>query len=255
MKKLFVAFLIFSPAFAFASVRINEIAWMGDATSAYNEWIELYNDGDTEQNFSGWTINTEDGKFAITLSKTIQPKGYFLLEHIKADATPSTASDVLSYTGGYFNNDGGIILLLKNGDTEVQRIDAKSKWPAGNADKAKGETMQLNGTSWITASATKKAKNGTVETNSVSSGDENNDLTEGSAPAISLDASAHSSPLPLSDFSQKQEVYISAGRNRIVSVGSPVVFELYAVDAKGAKIKDISSVWSFGDGSQTVSYV
>ena len=250
MKKLFVAFLLFAPAFVFADVRINEIAWMGDATSAYNEWIELYNDGDTEQNLSGWTINTEDGKFSISLSKTIQPKGYFLLEHVKTDATPSTASDVLSYTGGYFNNDGGIILLLKNGDTEVQKIDAKSKWPAGNADKAKGETMQLNGTSWITASATKKAKNGTVETNPVSSGDENNNLTEGSAPAISLDASAHASPLSLSDFSQKQEIYISAGRNRIVSVGSPVTFEAYAIDAKGSKIKDVSSVWSFGDGSQ-----
>jgi hypothetical protein len=251
MKKIIFAIFVFMPSAAFANVQINEVAWMGDATSAYNEWIELYNDGDTAEDLSGWSIVTTDGKFSIILSKTIQPKGYFLLEHVKADAAKSTASDVLSYTGTYFNNEGGIILLLKHGDMETDKIDASEKWPAGNSDKAKEETMQRNGEKWITAPSTKGTENKTSDTSSETTDATTDTTNTDTAPySSSLDTSAHMSPLPLSDFSEKQELYISAGRNRIVSAGNPVIFEAYAIDSKGTKSQNISATWSFGDGSQ-----
>jgi len=251
MKKIILVGLLLVPSFVFANVRINEVAWMGDTVSSYNEWIELYNDNDTVQDLSGWTIVTTDGKFSISLSKTIQPKGYFLLEHVKADAEKSTASDTVSYTGTYFNNNGGIILLLKNGDVEIDRIDAMEKWPAGNIDKTKEETMQWDGSKWVTASATKKtvyvAGSEISETATTAPNDTSDPTTSYTS---SLDTSAHISPLSLSDFSQKQELYISAGRNRITAVGSPVVFEAFAIDAKGVKSPGITSTWSFGDGTQ-----
>ncbi|MFA5830400.1 MAG: lamin tail domain-containing protein [Candidatus Paceibacterota bacterium] len=255
MKKIiFVAVLLLVPNFVSANVRINEVAWMGDSLSAYNEWIELYNDGDAEQNLSGWAIVTTDGKFSAALSKTIQPKGYFLLEHVKADATKSTASDVLSYTGTYFNNNGGIILLLKNGDIEIDKIDATEKWAAGNPDKSKEQTMQRDESEWVTAPATKKTAyvpgSALSDTTTDTTTDTNNDTALTSSSSRTFDTSAHVSPLSLSDFSQKQELYISAGRNRIVSVGSPILFEAYAVDAKGEKSQNISAAWSFGDGAQ-----
>jgi hypothetical protein len=225
---------------------------MGDSLSTYNEWIELYNDGDMEQNLSGWTIGTTDGKFSAALSKTIQPKGYFLLEHVKADAAKSTASDVLSYTGTYFNNNGGIILQLKNGDIEIDTIDAMEKWPAGNPDKSKEQTMQWDGSKWVTAPATKKTAyvSGSALSDMVTDSTTDTNTDTPSSHLSASDTSAHVSPLPLSNFSQKQELYISAGRNRTVAVGNPVIFEAYAIDAKGVKVQNVSSVWSFGDGAQ-----
>jgi hypothetical protein len=39
--------VLFLPVYAFATVKINEVAWMGTAASQYSEWIELYNDGES----------------------------------------------------------------------------------------------------------------------------------------------------------------------------------------------------------------
>ncbi|MEZ4195085.1 MAG: hypothetical protein R3B53_01670 [Candidatus Paceibacterota bacterium] len=50
MQKLlrhFCLIIILLPLPTLAAVTINEVAWMGDSTSANHEWIELYNSGDT----------------------------------------------------------------------------------------------------------------------------------------------------------------------------------------------------------------
>jgi len=214
---------------------------MGDSVSAYGEWMELYNDGASSEDLSGWTISTSDGKFLINLSKTIPSKGYMLLQHIKADATPSTESNILSYTGIYFNNSGGIVLVLKNGATEVQKIDTLEKWPAG--DNTTKETMQWSGTEWITAVGTPKAVNSTINTEDAETTANISDEEDETSDAPS--ASAHTSPLPLSTFSEKQTLTISAGRERTVPAGNPVPFELYNSIAGASSL---SAEWSFGDG-------
>jgi hypothetical protein len=58
-------------------VVINEIAWMGTATSANDEWIELYNASSTAISLTDWTLSASDGTPDITLSGTIASKSYF----------------------------------------------------------------------------------------------------------------------------------------------------------------------------------
>jgi hypothetical protein len=114
--------------------------------------------------------------------------------------------------------------------------------------------MQWDGGNWITAEATPRIANRTVDTSGASeTGDASNSGTSetDSSSSSSFDTSAHVSPFPLSEFTQKQELFISAGRDRIVAAGNPVSFEAFAVDAKGVKNPGISAVWSFGDGSQS----
>jgi hypothetical protein len=262
MKKIIFAGLLLAPSFVFADVRINEVAWMGDITSPDHEWIELYNDSDVLQDLSGWklmaydTTETTKEKFSIALTGVISAKGYFLVERKRSasDTAPYLASDFTTVSFSLVN--GGETLLLKSdGDSKIDEVRSsfKTKWEKG--DNVTKETMQWNGAKWITATATPRAENKTADTSATNTTDDTNtdtttDTAQTSSPGTTLDTSAHVSPLPLSDFSQKQELYISAGRNRIVSVGSPVAFEAFAIDAKGVRSQNIASVWSFGDGAQ-----
>ena len=264
MKKIIFIGLLFAPTLVFANVRISEVAWMGDSVSSDHEWIELYNDGDSSQDLSGWKLSATDSgddtkqKFSISLTGMISGKGYFLIESKRSskDTAPYLASDFTGISFSLVN--GGETLWLKNsGGSQIDEVRSpfKTKWEKGNNDTK--ETMQWNGIGWIAAPATPRKENETIDTSvsdtSTGSGDtktDTSDTDKTTSPSSTLDTSAHVSPLPLSDFSQKQELYISAGRNRIVSAGSPVLFEAYAVDAKGVKTPGISSVWSFGDGGQ-----
>jgi hypothetical protein len=260
MKKLIFGVLLFAPALTFANVRINEVAWMGDLVSSDHEWVELYNDADMAQNLSGWkligtdTVDDAKEKFSISLSGTISPKGFFLVERKRSsiDTAPYLSSDFTTVTFSLLNT--GETLWLKN--TEEGKIDEvrsfATKWPAGN--NTTKETMQKNGAEWITAPATPRKINETVDTTAsdTTATDTTTDTSDtATSHSSALDTSSHVSPLPLSDFSQKQELYISAGRNRIMAVGGLVSFEVFAVDSKGTKPQGIASVWSFGDGSQT----
>ena len=272
MKKIIFIGLLFAPTLVFANVRINEIAWMGMSAELNNdEWVELYNDSDTPQDVTGWTLSP----FKITkpsngkLSGVIAPHGYFLLERTDDTSVPDPIKADAIYTGAMV--DGGEVLTLNDLNGKVDSVDVniegtdKKCWPAGNLTTR--ETMQWSNGKWITAPRTPKAENGSVDTGNggnckttttttdTSDTSDTSDTTSDTSdktisPSSTLDTSAHVSPLPLSVFSQKQELYISAGRNRIVSAGSPVLFEAYAVDAKGTKAPGISSVWSFGDGGQ-----
>lgn len=252
MKQIILAVLglLCVPGFALASVRVNEVAWMGTSVSSSNEWVELYNDGDVPTPLSGLTLLAEGvGKLSVPLSGNIAPKSFFLLERTNDDTVPGILADQI-YTGALGNS--GETLVLKDGQgTEMQRINTPSGWTAG--DNTTKETMQWNGSSWLTAKGTPKAENilsvssATTPPN-ITDENKTTSQTSGNNTSSSLDTSAHSSPLPLSDFSAEQELSLSAGRDRIVPAGGILAFEAYAVDTKGKKMANASYAWSFGDG-------
>ncbi len=242
MKKFFslFVFVFVFPSTVFGAVRINEVSWMGTPVSSSNEWVELFNDGDTSQDVTNWTISISTKK----LTGNIPARGFYLMERTDDSTVPNISADFI-YTGAL--TDTGTRLVLKDATSaEVSVVDATSGWPAG--DKDTKETMQWNGTGWITASATPKAENATTGTVKKDTTTTTTPTTETETPTNPVDTSAHMNPISLSDFAQKQEWYISAGRNRVVPAGVPVSFESYTLDAKGNKVQGVSSVWSFGDG-------
>lgn len=257
MKKLFFAFLLLLPFVSLAEVRINEIAWMGDLVSADHEWIELANDSTSPVDLMGWKMVATDSsdstkeKFSFLLTGSISPNGYYLIErkHSASDTASYLASDFTTSSFSLVNSGETLALLKSDGMKSSEVISPfKTKWEKG--DNTTKETMQWDGAKWITAVATPRADNKTTDSTPSDTTPTPTSDTKVTSPSTSLDNSAHVSPLPLSDFSQKQELYISAGRNRIVAVGTPVVFESYAIDAKDTKVSGISSIWSFGDGAQ-----
>lgn len=112
-------------------VVINEIAWMGTAYDANDEWIELYNNTDTPIDLTGWTLQAADGTPGITLAGTMPAHDYFLLERTDDSTIPDIPADQI-YTGALGNT--GEVLALRDAASNV--VDTANGdgggWPAGN---------------------------------------------------------------------------------------------------------------------------
>ncbi len=155
----FIAIVFFSISNAFASVNITEINWMGSSDSQFAEWFELYNDGSSDVNLADWKLYEEGGGVLVfTLTKTIPSKSYLLVERTTAtspDPVPGINDESGSFGGSGFSNSGENLVLKDSNGTVVQSLDFSSGWPAG--DSTTKQTMQWDGSKWITAVATPKA--------------------------------------------------------------------------------------------------
>ncbi len=68
-------------------------------------------------------------------------------------------------------------------------------------------------------------------------------------PTTQTNYSAHSSPSPLSNTENKMEFEVSAGRDRLTSTGSSVLFVATPTKLQNVSKQSISYSWSFGDGT------
>ncbi|MDP3052530.1 MAG: lamin tail domain-containing protein [bacterium] len=140
---------------------INEVAWMGTANSANDEWIELKNISGAELNLSGHQLIDQGEQIKITFENgdKIPTGGFYLLERTDDNSVPNISADKI-YTGGLSNTNEGLRLF----DGQCNLIDevlANPSWPAG--DNVSKQTMERkNDLSWQTsanAGGTPKAVN------------------------------------------------------------------------------------------------
>jgi len=145
------------PFFVFAAgtVKISEIAWMGTAASANDEWLELKNETSSPIPLDGWTLKAEDGQPSIILSGTLAGNGYFLLERTDDNAVPGITADVV-YSGA-LSNSGEVLVLRDASGVEQDRVSAQGGWIAG--DNNKKTTMQWVGGVWTTGVASPRSPN------------------------------------------------------------------------------------------------
>ncbi len=116
-------------------VIINEVAWMGTASSTEDEWIELYNRTNHAVNFNNnnWVLRVSDNRPYIPLSKTIPAKGYYLLERADDRTISDLSADLVYGNDGAdwaLNNTGTEILILSHSSTTIDRTPSSS-WPGG----------------------------------------------------------------------------------------------------------------------------
>ncbi|MCX6807729.1 MAG: lamin tail domain-containing protein [Patescibacteria group bacterium] len=116
------------------TVVINEVAWMGTARSANDEWIELHNLTSTDIDLTGWILKAADGSPNITLHGIIVAQGFFLLERTSDDTVSGILADQI-YTGS-LGNSGEYLQLINSVKEVLDEVDAHAGWPAGdNATK------------------------------------------------------------------------------------------------------------------------
>lgn len=112
------------------SIIVNEVAWGGTLVSPSDEWIELLNVTTQTITVTNWTI-TSTVSLAITLTGTISPNDYYLIERANngvitdttAELTPSFGSGLSNSGLTLFLSAGGIVIDTANGDG--------GSWPAG----------------------------------------------------------------------------------------------------------------------------
>jgi len=125
------------------SVMINEIAWMGTASSTSDEWIELKNNSDQDIDLAGWSLKATDGTPVITFASatsTIEADGYFLLERTDDNTLLEVIADTI-YVGAL--EDGGEDLELRDENNNlIDLLNVGGGWLAG--DKENNFTMERN---------------------------------------------------------------------------------------------------------------
>ena len=128
-------------------VIINEVAWMGTKVSANDEWIELYNNSNTEIDLKNWSLITQDEAPEISLSGTIKAQGFFILERTDDESAPNIQANQI-YTGA-LNNKGERLQLINNKGIVIDEVNCSDGWFAGN-NKTK-QTMEKAGFNWQTS--------------------------------------------------------------------------------------------------------
>ena len=133
-------------------VVINEIAWMGTASSSVSlpadEWIELYNNTSQEINMNGWILRAEDNTpYVILAGPSIPAKGYYLLERTDDNTISDISTDQIYGNDGAswaLNNSGERLFLervFESATTTVDEVIKCNNW-CGKGDNTSKQTME-----------------------------------------------------------------------------------------------------------------
>lgn len=143
-------------------ILINEIAWMGTASSANDEWIELRNTVNKTFNLTGWVLSAQDGTPNITLSGSISSLSFFLLERTNDQTLPNFAADQI-YSGALGNSGENLVLKDVSG-TVINQVNGSNNWEINGDGVMIGnnitkKTAQRMDSGWITAEPTPRNLN------------------------------------------------------------------------------------------------
>ena len=129
-------------------VIINEVAWMGGAVSANDEWIELKNISGIPVNLTGWQLVDKGKQIKIIFKQGLIPAGgFYLFERSNDESVPNILADFI-YTGALSDSDEALYLFNEACQLEDE-AEAFPNWPAG--DKLEKRSMErLGDLNWHT---------------------------------------------------------------------------------------------------------
>lgn len=147
------------PLPSLAAVTINEVAWMGTANSANDEWIELHNTGSSAVSLDGWQLtDADDLNITIAGAGSLAAGAFAVLERTDDSSAPGDAFYV--YTGSLANT--GTTLKLHNAAGNlVDQVAGGEDWSNIGGNNESNATAQYTSGGWITAAATPGAANAT----------------------------------------------------------------------------------------------
>jgi len=263
------SFFVSAPVRCFAvdapNIVINEIAWMGTAISANDEWIELYNNSDNPINLDGWMLIAEDGAPDIKLSGSILAKDFYLLERTDDNTVPNITADLI-YTGAIGNNGENLGLYDKFGNL-IDEVNCSSGWPAG--DNKTKQTMERIDHGWPASNASRSDAG--WQTSTEPGGTPKQENSEGK---LTETESLSASPVPQTPTAQLTTTISPAPLASIIYPDGIIFNEVlpspegadaenewieifnqnnFEVDLSGWKIKDIEGavvIYSFSEGTK-----
>lgn len=232
-----LALTLCAPAYAHGQVVINEIAWMGTAVSATDEWIELFNTSSEDISLAGWKLAADDGAPSISLSGSVPAGGYYLLERTDDTTVPDVTADKI-YSGD-LGNAGETLQLFDGQGIIVDTAAGGSDWKSlGGYNTTKDTPQRQADGTWLTGVPTPKAINTTVASAPPDDG-AGTSTSKTSTPRKRIITGGY-----------KQVVFGYAGEDVTGVVGAALRFEGYAVSDKNSLLRSAEYFWSFGDGGK-----
>jgi len=230
-----VPIIFFLPTLAFAQVVINEVMYNPEGSDSGREWIELYNEGQSDVTMVGGINDGSNHTLTDPSSGTgrgslIVPAGGYLI-------VANDPNDFISgeYAGGAYsvvksslslNNSGATLTLL---DGTGATVDTVSYTPSqGGNDDSSSLQRQMDGT-WIAALPTPGAANSTtsyVPPPSDTTSAQTNAGSSASSSSSSQSANQNPSYVP----PPTPNVFVDAGEDRTAIVGADVEFDASAYD-------------------------
>lgn len=156
-------------------VVINEVAWGGTNASGYDEWIELYNNTDSNINLNGWILQSLDESPYIELSGNINAHSYYLIERKESSETNETTESPVknipadlwvSFNHGLSNSGENLFLyrVTEQATSTIDQIPYCFNWcgkgfGAYSMERVNSEVSGSNWSNWTTN--TGLIKNGT----------------------------------------------------------------------------------------------
>jgi hypothetical protein len=236
MKKIILlAFIAFVPQITNAGVYISEIMYDLDGTDSDREWVEVHNDTDSVIDLSSYYLYENNVSHKITGNDLLESGEYGVI----VDSVDKFMEDWPNYSGKIYDsvfslNNSGEELVLQNELKET--VDNFSYSPDLGA-AGTGNSLQYNDGFWIPGDPTPGEINVTEPENEI----EENETVDNSDVG---NESTHSGQNEISDYKPKVIVKTGLGRNRIVSINTPIEFEVYKSENEKGKY-----FWNFGDGN------
>jgi hypothetical protein len=244
-------YLLFLPIILHARIIISEIMYDPEGTDTGREWVEVYNTGPDAVDLASYKLfeNNINHKLVSVVEdqNIIISSGQFA---IIADNPAKFLIDFPSYSGLLIdsafslNNTGEPIAIIDGENNVIDRVEYLAEWGGKN----NGFSLQKNDSDfWIEATPTVGLKN--QQQSEIKANDSNNTETKSSTTTSATSNSTHSGQNDLTNFKEKIDLEIGAGRHRIVTLNTPVDFRAVFNTDKKPKF-----MWSFGDGLSKKGY-
>lgn len=241
-KIVLTALILWSlPQFTLAAVSINEIAWMGSAASANDEWIELHNTGSSPVSVDDWVL-TDSVNFSVTLSGTIAPDAYAVLERTDDISAPGTA--FLIYTGA-LPNTGATLVLTDSSGVIIDQVAGGENWESVGGDNVTKDTAQYSVAGWITAPPTPGAQNSNTPSPPREESESKTDQKENKSSASGKKTVAVEKPKLFTPSTNMLQLDVSLPE--IVYVNQPITFTALPANIGDTIMDSLEFQWNFGD--------
>lgn len=236
--------LLLHPVITLASVRINEIAWMGGPSSASDEWIELYNNGTNPVDLNGWVL-TDGDTLTIELTGVLGAGACGVLERTDDNSAPGSA--FLVYSGALANDGVTLTLYGSNGNVEDTVVGGEG-WVNVGGDNDTKYTANRIADGWGTLTPTPGAQN-TAVANTKGTPDTTENEEESTQKQ---EAEDHPSDTIISLELPDTELSLSLLAPEHVYVGQEAAFDVLPEGISDALVDSLVYSWNFGDARTAI---
>ncbi len=237
--KLSLLFLIFvSSIVSVQALVISEIMSNPIGDDSGREWIEVYNNSESDVDISSLTISIKGGNFVVATpvsgGTTLGPHMYGVIASIVSGSTRFT-QDYPTYAGVLVKSS---VSLVNTGVTSIE-----IKLAGVVADTISSYTAAKEGQTYSLI-------NGSFSSGAPTPGEENKALvSEDTTPTTTTQTGnqttiAQTSP-PLADIT------LFLPQEKVVVAGAPSTFSVYSTTRAGSAISNMVYTWAFGDGGQS----